>query len=446
MLTNESGITQFTPVSGHNLPRPIEKNPDKLSLALEPEVAAIYSQNVTSQEVIYAKSVSLIPPKTRYMVLDIGGGTVDVTAHVEVPGGVKVVSIPTGNSWGGTKVNEQFSIMLEKIVGDKDFRSFLGTGDQSQQMAIINNLLFKEFEDQKISFGRKKAVEMGNEMIIKIPNKLVSFYKASKIVEAVENLQGIEFDDDSLYIEKEVVENELFGPALKGIIDATLKALNDIEYQIDTIYLVGGFGGCKYVYEKIKQPIIELYSSKDLQCEIVIPTTPSLAVVQGAVLWRKHPEFIKARRADATYGTAGSLPFDESRHDWHYRLPIEEHNEYRCDKIFCVFLQKGEIANANEIFTTNMIPIRDDCTTMTITLYSTPRLGVQYTVDTDGHPLVTEIGELIIDIPNPDKLSREQRRVDISMDFSGTEIQAKAKYRVTGKEVKTVCDFLSAQQ
>ena len=29
------------------------------------------------------------------------------------------------------------------------------------------------------------------------------------------------------------------------------------------------------------------------------------------------------------------------------------------------------------------------------------------------------------------------------MNFSGTEIQAKAKYRVTGKEVKTVCDFLS---
>ena len=376
------------------------------------------------------------------MVLDIGGGTVDITAHIEVDGGINVVSIPTGNSWGGTKVNEQFSIMLEKIVGDKGFSCFLMTGDHSQQMAILNKLLFKEFEDEKVLFGEGKT----NDMKIGLPNKFISFYKESKIEEAVKKLQGIDFDNDTLYIEKEVVDNKLFGPALKGIVDVTLEALNDIECQIDTIYLVGGFGGCKYVYEKIKQPIIELYSSKGLQCEIIIPTTPSLAVAQGAVLWRKHPEVIKARRADATYGTVGSLPFDENKHDWRYRFLIEEHNEYRCDKIFCVFLQKGEIANADETFTTDMIPIRDDSTTMAIKLYSTPQLGVQYTVDNDGRPLVTKIGELIIDIPNPDKRSREERRVDISMDFSGTEIQAKAKYRVTGKEVKTVCDFLSAQQ
>ena len=424
-------------MSCHKLPHPIEKNTDKLSLALEPEAAAIYSQNVTSQVVVDAKSESLIPPKTRYMVLDIGGGTVDVTAHVEVLGGVKVISIPTGNSWGGTKVNEQFSIMLQDIVDDKGFSSFITTGDHSQQLAILNELLFKEFEGQKVFFGEGKAIEMA----IVLPNKFISFYKEAKIEEAVKKLQGIDFDNDTLYIEKEVVENKLFGPALKGIVDITFEALNDIEYQIDTIYLVGGFGGCKYVYEKIKQPITELYSSKKLQCEIIIPTTPSLAVAQGAVLWRKHPEVIKARRADATYGIAVSLPFDKSKHDQDYQFYIKEHDEYRCNKIFCVFLQKGEIANADEIFTMDMMPI-DDSTTMTITLYSTPRLGVQYTADA----LVTKIGELVIDIPNPNKLSREERCVDISMDFSGTEIQAKAKYCVTGKEVKTVCDFLSAQQ
>ena len=429
-------------MSGRDLPCPIEMNPDKLSLALEPEAAAIYSQKVTCQEVAAGKSIALISPKTRYMVLDIGGGTVDITAHVEVNGGINVVSIPTGNSWGGTKVNEQFSILLQNIVGDKDFNSFLGTGDHSQQMAILNKLLFKEFEDQKIFFGEKKGVEMA----IEIPNKLVSFYKASKIEGAVKKLQGIEFVNDTLYIKKEVVENKFFGPALKGIIDVTLEALNNIECEIDTIYLVGGFGGCKYVYEKIKQPITELYSSKKLQCEIIIPTTPSLAIAQGAVLWRKNPEVIKARRADATYGTGVSKKFDESKHDQHYRFYIKERDEYRCDKIFCVFLQKGEIANTDEIFTKDIIPTYDDSTTMTIKIYSTQQLGVQYTVDTDGDPLVTKIGQLVIDIPNPDKLSREQRLVDISMDFSGTEIQAKAKYRITGKEVKTVCDFLSAQK
>ena len=54
-----------------------------------------------------------------------------------------------------------------------------------------------------------------------------------------------------------------------------------------------------------------------------------------------------------------------------------------------------------------------------------------------------KIGRLVIEVPNPDNLPLEERIVDVTMDFSGTEIQAKAKYRVTGKEVKTVCDFLS---
>uniref|UniRef100_A0A1X7T6T9 Uncharacterized protein n=1 Tax=Amphimedon queenslandica TaxID=400682 RepID=A0A1X7T6T9_AMPQE len=44
-LTSDApGITRFTPV-GSPLPRPEEVNPEKLSLALEPEVAAIYAQH-----------------------------------------------------------------------------------------------------------------------------------------------------------------------------------------------------------------------------------------------------------------------------------------------------------------------------------------------------------------------------------------------------------------
>uniref|UniRef100_A0A1X7T0B3 Uncharacterized protein n=1 Tax=Amphimedon queenslandica TaxID=400682 RepID=A0A1X7T0B3_AMPQE len=82
---------------------------------------------------------------------------------------------------------------------------------------------------------------------------------------------------------------------------------------------------------------------------------------------------------------------------------------------------------------------------MLFDIYSTPNVGVQYVTDKNGKSTVAVIGQLVIDIPNPDNLPREKRIVDITMDFSGTEIQAKAKYRITGEEVKTVCDFLSAQ-
>ena len=78
-------------------------------------------------------------------------------------------------------------------------------------------------------------------------------------------------------------------------------------------------------------------------------------------------------------------------------------------------------------------------------IWSTPLLGVEYIKDKYGKMNVTKIGELVMDIPNPDNLPREKRVFDVTMDFTGTEIQAKAKYHVNGNEVKTVCDFLSAQ-
>jgi hypothetical protein len=52
---------------------------------------------------------------------------------------------------------------------------------------------------------------------------------------------------------------------------------------------------------------------------------------------------------------------------------------------------------------------------------------------------------LIIDIPNPDNKPKSEREVEVSMSFSSTEIRAKAKYCITGEEVKIVCDFFSDQ-
>ena len=54
-----------------------------------------------------------------YMVIDIGGGNVDITVQTynEVTYKVSVVLTPTvGNAWGGTIVNKAFSELLEDNV------------------------------------------------------------------------------------------------------------------------------------------------------------------------------------------------------------------------------------------------------------------------------------------------------------------------------------------
>ena len=244
-------------------------------------------------------------------------------------------------------------------------------------------------------------------------------------------------------LKKEVVEETLFGPPVNGIVSFMMAILDNFDHHIDTIYLVGGFGGCKYLYETLRNEIHKKFSRTS--CSIIVPTSPKLAVAVGAVMWRKNPDLIKARRVDATYGISVSIPFNDDKHDHHYRFYDEEQQYYKCNNVFNVFVQKGERVRSDEVFTTDIRPCYQSKTKMKIDIWSTSFLGVEYTKDKDGKRNVTKIGELVIDIPNPDNLPREKRVVNVTMDFSGTEIQAKAKCHVNGNEVKTVCDFLSAQ-
>ena len=367
------------------------------------------------------------------MVIDIGGGTVDITVHSEVDDNIRVETLPTGNCCGGTRVNERFSHFLQKLVDDIEFKKFTSSGNTDKFNALISYLLYTEFEAQKLQFGSKDI----SELAIDLPSKFVKFYTSSRIETAVEGVCGVTFEDDTLRCERHFVENELFGPVLEGIISCVLDTIKNLHVQFEVIYLVGAFGGCKYVYEKIQEKI---HTGR-----IIVPASPNLAVVQGAVLWRKNPQKIKARRADATYGTAVTIPFDETKHDKHYSFNLKEAKCLMCDDVFDVFVEKGELATCSDVFVEeNVTPRSQKLESMCFPIYTTPNVGTRYVRDKNGKYTVTQIGQLQIDIPNPNNLPREQRSVDITMSFSGTELQASAKYSVTGEEVNTVCDFLSS--
>ncbi|XP_011410276.1 PREDICTED: heat shock 70 kDa protein 12A-like [Amphimedon queenslandica] len=444
LLTESDGIVNFTPVSSSPLPLCSDVNPDKLSLALEPESAALYSQKNIASDINKDRSLSVINPPKKYMVIDIGGGTVDITAHAEDGDDIIVQNIPTGNACGGTQVNEAFSQLLQKLTKDAGYDRFLASNAslKPKRSANINMILYTDFEGQKCLFGQEEiegiAIDLG---------KIAGFY--DKELKEVQGMEGIEYECDSstLYINKDFVESHLFGPVISDIKKCLNEAIADNGYEADAFYLVGGFGGCKYVYKKLKEVIENAYASQGRdQCPSVLtPIEPHLAVAQGAVLWRKNPEIIKLRKSDATYGIAIFVPFDKAQHDKHYKYLHEEERIYRCDSIFFPFLKRSETPDYNEVMVTSLIPHNQSDKEVCVKIFSTSEPDVQYVVDKNGQSTVREIGQLLLHVPNPQKLPKSQRKIDVIMDFSGTEIQAKAKYRVDESEVKTVCDFLSAQ-
>ena len=238
--------------------------------------------------------------------------------------------------------------------------------------AILNQLLYNEFEGEKKKFGdTHKATETAsNELAIYLKKSFLEDYE-DKIKRCVIQMEGIEYEDDTLYIRYSVVEAKLFQPTIDGVIQCTVASLEKLESRVDTIYLVGGFGGCQYIYKKLEESIRKYYGR--IYHNIVCPENAHLAIATGAVMWRKNPSIIQSRKSDATYGMGFSIPFEPDKHDVHYRTVLDDDCGYYCDRVFSVFLQKGDFAQADEVYTIVLCPRRKQDTNVILTIYPRER-------------------------------------------------------------------------
>ena len=389
------------------------------------------------------------------MVLDIGGGTVDITAYRIEDGVIEVIDIPTGNDGGGTKVNEQFSHLLQEIVGDPNFDRFLNQNSAcfATHKAVLNQLLYKEFEEEKVKFGEKyvnahtrqyETRTDKEEAIIDLHKKFIQFYTPEVIEEGCERLSHnveIQYDNDTLYITYSEFE-KLFKPAVKGIVDCTLNSLSRLEGKIDTIYLVGGFGGCKYIHGRVKDAIDIKYDAG--RYRVVAPTYHKIAVAHGAVLYRCNPEMVCSRKADATYGLGVTVPYCNPPHDPAY-LYYDEDGSPVCEYAFLTLVKKGQKVSLGDKFRAQLKPMSQYHSHFSVPIYSARVQSLTYFKDKNNKDQATKVGELIVSLPDQGFLHKDQRQFEVVLEFSGTEIQAEIMYLDTKMKVKTI-DFLSSQQ
>ena len=430
---------------------PEEDSPDKLSLALEPEAAAIYCQNITAQQIApYCES---LPPLTskNFLVVDIGGGTVDISAHrisSSPEQHIEVILPPTGNDCGGSMVNKKFAEFLGELVGDNTFSQYLDTDDKTLKAthrARLNELIDDTFERQKIIFGEKR--EEGGRVSIRLPYSFMEHYR-SKVVEGIRDSQ-IELSGNDLRIAYSKMK-EFFQPVVEGLLQCMSEALLSLDEEIETIYIVGGFGGCRYIYNAITEEFGDHY-------KYITPTEHDFTVVRGAVLFRQNPNAVHARRADATYGVRVNIPFQKGKHEEEYKW-VNERGEAQCENIFSTIVERGDIIPTSEVVVTEYAPARPHQRWMHIDIYSSSEKDVWYTTGRrpTGSDLadIQKIGELIIPFlkdeteegaQGADKqpITNLERKVEVTFDFSHTEIQVRGYDKLSNTEVKVVLDFLS---
>ena len=431
--------------AGAGIPRQhTEGSPDKLSLALEPESAAIYCHGKTQElQAAYGPPQSL---PGSYLVVDIGGGTVDISAYrvAGMAGSeyIEMVQPPTGNEWGGTQVNKRFKEFLEDVVGDKDFSTYLKGHDEKQNskhQAHLIELINQTFERQKTIYGDKAPADREKGRVaVRLPATFATFY-LDALKAGVSTDPDVELVEHSLRIKGSKMET-FFKPVLNGIHACIMEAIQNTEGQISTIYLVGGFGGSKYVYDTICSKLGEKYTC-------LLPHQPRFSVVLGAVLFGRSPDRVHARRVDATYGIRTAMSFNPTLHRREY-LFLDDDNIPRCRNIFSSYVERGDHVCTGEVFSSTFHPVFHNQKSAEITVFCSLEKDVWYTTGERGpnskhseNAKVYKIGTFSIEMPN--LTGDKARPIEVTFDFSHTEIQVKGYDVTSGNEVKLVVDFLS---
>ena len=381
---------------------------------MEPEAAAIYVKKDKSCDFKH------------YIIIDCGGGTIDICIHEVVEGindqyTIREKSIPSGGDWGGINVDKNFITFLEKLFSTQCINKI-----KAEEMFGWHRLM-DAFQDIKRHFKCSYPIEIdkntpetdleleGIDINIGIVEKIESFYEGESLREILKKRskeyggETVTYRHGQLQITKETMKS-FFAPVILKILQH-LKHLLKTESGcrgVEALYLVGGFSECTLLKNSVKNLF-------EPQIKVVVPFGPQTAIVHGAVLYGMQPHMITERVATITYGIDVSRVFDPDIHDEKYKIKNKQGIEH-CGSLFHPLLKKNTIiTSSNHEYPVELGLFDKDQTEATITLYTSDDPNITY-IDQGAQPK----GLVKHKIPNPKK--GYSRHLKVVLDFSGTEI------------------------
>lgn len=401
-------------------------NSSNLLLCLEPEGASIQCREDaedTLKEQMVKDSVVL--------VLDCGGGTVDITVH-------KLKSNPDENflceeilpssggcEWGSKYVDKYFEEFLREFLGDKIYALYLKNAVARLEILKYFEMLKRKFNPGKDERSRLQLSYLSEDLSPTKLGELIENHNKNVPPEIQLKQRGASCIDvpPSLMM-------SFFKPLLENIcskVETLLEqAKQKVGYSAKFIFMVGGFSESPYLKAEIKKRFEKDYLS------VLVPRRPQVSVIRGACMYGLNPRTITSRIAKKTYGINTLTTFDPERHPEEKKVVIE--GEDFCEDVFDIFVRKNESVSIDEFHTKTYCPVRSRQTVMRIIFYCTEATEVDF-VDEKG---VSQLGELSIDIGKPFQ-SVEDKTVKVTLMFGTTHIYATATNKES-TEVKN-CEF-----
>ncbi|WP_327695961.1 Hsp70 family protein [Streptomyces sp. NBC_00459] len=383
---------------------------ERLLIAIEPEVAALYCRFDTGHSGVGAAG-------DRFMVVDAGGGTVDITAYEKTEHGLTEIGYPSGGSLGSTYIDRY---LLETVLPERLGNEFMKRARHLEPGAFV--ALSDEWERNKRSFDPENR----RSVLLQMSHRLFRIMEESdtRRLAAIQN--GV---DDAIELGFDEVMG-LFDHVTKPILKLVDEQLRQIgSKSVQRVMLVGGFAQSRYLQERLR-------SHLSRRTELVVPSKPSWAVLLGAVHLGLEPTLIRGRRTRFTYGVATAKPFDIVRDPANLRL-IKYDGTPLCDNRFDSFVEVNEVVEPGREVRRSYFPVLEQQREMSLRLFVSEKSDPRYVTDDTCRC----VGELTMDMTPTLSHPPDERCIEMTMIFGGTEVEARARDVRSGKEVKTHIHF-----
>ena len=372
----------------------------RLLFALEPESAAIASD--VAQHV---------RPGQSFMVLDCGGGTVDITMNrlkSTSPLRLDEIAAPSGGPWGSTFVDIRFEDFVKELVGVGNFNAIMET---PYWIELLEN--WESVKTSQTADGTPRTVNFSPLLEV-----LEEGTKLSEKVETYNARRGttLKMRGRSTVVMEASFVRDFFNNTFTKIAThcSWLMQSNPVEH----IFLVGGFAESELLQTLIKS---RFDSSR---CKVVVPVRPGLAVLRGAVQFGMNQDVFASRMARFTYGHNHCSQYD-SANPKHLNAPVEMKDtpsgkkKYATDLFRNLVKVGSKLPSGHKAESTGWRVVGKTQATITLQIFSTP-LG-----DIDVVSGARQIGS--VDVP-----CTHEQSVTLSLEFGGTEILASAVNETTG--------------
>ncbi|KAI4873230.1 hypothetical protein NFI96_028182, partial [Prochilodus magdalenae] len=376
--------------------------PERLIVALEPEAASVWCKQLPKEgfmegDLAEAETIEEAPG-TQYMVVDCGGGTIDITVHEVGEGGcLKEMHRVSGNSLGGQTVDKNFRSLLREIFSEKVFDEFEENHPSELQRLMYDFSICKRYD---------------GDVLVQCPFSLQHI--ASKIKDIDEYFSGdsdVDWESGQILLSGEKLR-ALHEDSIRGIETQMEGILENRTLKIRYIFLVGGFALSPYVNGFVKEKFGGKY-------KVLCPLDAQMAVVNGAVMFGMRPNVVESRISVFTYGIAVVHLFDETKHKGKSKYVSKDGAQF-CDVCFHCLVKKNESVPFDDVEGFVFNPLETDQREMHFSFYCTEKETAEF-VDEEG---MRKIGSLSVSMPMIQK--GRGRSVILEIKFGFTEVQATA--------------------